>query len=499
MQNNFRGVFLVGCALVFVCLGGFYYYNSDIKIEKVELVSPDNSALKEDIHIALNKESSLYVEYWKEGESKKYRTPVSESKVDHTVHLVLLEPNTTYEYQIIINGLLNRSTKHRSFKTREQSAWMVHNWIKEEKLNDATALGEGLVMLCYRGYPGYIAMVDGKGTIRWYWQDKTMGVRLATITPRNTILALLAPANRDEFKTTEKGKETGVATYYLRTGKIGFVGGTEIAEIDLEGNVLWRTNIEEKDIVFHHDLQMNQKNQVMSIFRDYKMYDLEGTGMAKDTLWGDGVMIMDTLGKVVKKWSAWDVWDISKDKRIKEYAGDRFHFNSLSLDADGSYLLSTPVENQVWKVDSNTGKIKWKLGRDGDFEMDSTAYFYFQHNAHLNKYGDLMLFDNGDFSPNDTTKINKLSRSLSFELDTVKMKAKLKINATLPSLYYTARMGATFLMPNNNILQTSSKTGGVVVTDQKGKVLWSLNSHFIPYRAEYVPSTIWRKYINFKQ
>ncbi|WP_215224251.1 aryl-sulfate sulfotransferase [Echinicola shivajiensis] len=496
MKKNSKIIFFIGLVLLGI-LGVFYYTSNNIKIKKVELVSPDNSALKEDILITLNKKSALTVEYWKKGESVKYTTPVSDNQVNHKVHLVLLEPGTTYEYRIILDGWRSRSTEIYSFQTREASSWMVHDWIKEDKPHDETALGDGLVMLCYRGYPGYIAMVDGKGTIRWYWQDEKLGVRLATLTPRNTILALLAPARKDEFKKPKKGDKKGVASYYLRTGKIGFVGGTEIAEIDLEGNVLWRTNIEDKDIVFHHDLRMTPDLQIMSIYRDYKMYDLEGLGTAQDTLWGDGVMLMDTLGNVSKKWSAWDVWDISKDKRIKEYSGDRFHFNSVVLDSDDNYLLSTPIENQVWKVNSETGELMWKLGKDGDFKMDSSAYFYFQHAAHINRNGDLMLFDNGDFAPNDTSKVNKLSRSLSFKLDTANMVADVEIKATLPKEHYTARMGSTFLMPNGYILQTISKTGKVVITDLSGNVLWALNSHFIPYRAEYVPATIWEKYIKF--
>lgn len=478
--------------------GAVYYWSANaIEIEKITLASPDNSALKEDIRLVLSEEAPVYVEYWKSGSMDKKRTPTFPAKKEHLIHLLLIAPNSTYQYRVIIDRLVDISSETYTFKTREQSPWLVHDWLKEENPHDASALGDGLVMLCYRGFPGYIAMVDGEGTVRWYWQDKQKGVRLASLTPRNTILALLAPASKDEFHNKKK-KDTlpsDVNTYYLRTGKTGFVGGTEIAEIDLEGNVLWRINIEEKDIVFHHDLQMNKDHQILSIYRDYIMHDLTEKGIKKDTLWGDGVMVMDTTGKVVKKWSAWDHWNLDTDKRLEEYSGDRFHFNSLAFDADGNYLLSTPIENQVWKVNATTGAISWKLGKGGDFKMDSIDHFYFQHAAHIDKDGNLMLFDNGDFSPNDTTKVHKSSRTLSFKLDTSAMTATTMINSVLPPRYYTSRMGSAYLMPNDNLLQTSSKTGGVVVTDQKGKVQWAINTPFIPYKAEYVPMTLWEEYI----
>lgn len=44
------------------------------------------------------------------------------------------------------------------------------------------------------------------------------------------------------------------------------------------------------------------------------------------------------------------------------------------------------------------------------------------------------------------------------------------------------------------LLQCSSKTGSVMVTDKEGKVLWESVLHFAPYRAVYVPVETWDKY-----
>jgi hypothetical protein len=106
--------------------------------------------------------------------------------------------------------------------------------------------------------------------------------------------------------------------------------------------------------------------------------------------------------------------------------------------------------------------------------------------VHINPQGDLMVFDNSLW--------NKVSGAVSFKLDTVNKVAKTVIKATLPPNKYTSRMGSAYLLPNGNLLQTSSKTGCVMITDQKGKILWELNSYFVPYRAEYVPASIWEKY-----
>jgi hypothetical protein len=118
--------------------------------------------------------------------------------------------------------------------------------------------------------------------------------------------------------------------------------------------------------------------------------------------------------------------------------------------------------------------------------MDSTNYFSFQHSAHINPYGDLMVFDNSLWK--------KRSGGISFSLDTVKWVATTKIHAVLPRSKYTSRMGSAYVLPNGNLLQTSSKTGTVMVTDEQGKILWELNNYFVPYRAEYIPGEIWDKW-----
>lgn len=113
--------------------------------------------------------------------------------------------------------------------------------------------------------------------------------------------------------------------------------------------------------------------------------------MVTDTLGGDGIMVIDTLGNVLETWSAWDVWNVANDPYIDEYRYDRFHMNGLCFDEDGNYLLSNPIEDQIWKIDRQSGELLWKFGRNGDFEMDTTAYFSFQHSPYITEYGDLML------------------------------------------------------------------------------------------------------------
>lgn len=485
-------IFVVG--VIAILIGVWLYLGRSVSILSIELSSPNNVAMNEAIKVVLDKEERLFVRYWKDGSSNKYRTPATPKQQEHDVRLLLLDPNTTYHFEVVVDKMIDISSKEMTFKTREQSPWLQHNWVKEEQPHDAASLDSGLVMLCNARLPGYIAMVDGKGAIKWYWQIDDIGVRAATITPRGTILAMLRPPMRDVIDDTPKAEADSLRETEkpIRRGALGFAGGTAVAEIDLTGKMLWRINMDTVDggkhKVIHHDVRMDKKGNIVVLTRNQKIYDMTKVGGAGiDTLGGDGILVMDKNGKKIWEWDVWKEWDMEHDPHLKEFAYDRFHMNALNFDADSNYLLSVAIEDQIWKVNSQTGKIMWKLGKNGNFKMDTSLHFSFQHSVHINPDGDLMVFDNSLWK--------KQSGALSFKLDTSNWTATPKIKAMLPPSKYTSRMGSAYVLPNDLLLQCSSKTGAVMVTDQQGKILWELNCYFVPYRAEYIPKEIWNSYL----
>lgn len=478
-------------SLLFISIAVITYYSNNISIKNIKLSSPNNNAFQEEIYVELNKPASLYIEYWKEGSTDKFQTTLSSKNIKHTVNLLLLETGTTYEYQVVIDRMFNVTSKVLSFHTREQSPWLDFHWVNNGGPFDTKAFGDGLLMICYARVPGFIALVDARGKVKWHWQVDDIGVRAATITPQGTILAMLRPPNKDviDDKPKEHRKILEEIQKPMRRGKIGFAGGTAIAEIDLTGKTMWRLELKDKveNDLIHHDIRMDKENHIHTLYRTSKIYkNPNKASAAPDTLMGDGIVVLDTLGNTLWNWSVWDVWDIANDSLLDDFGYDRFHMNALNFDTDGNYLVSVAMEDQIWKINSKTGELMWKFGRNGDFKMDSTAWFSFQHAINVNSDGDYMLFDNNLF--------REVSRTLSFHLDTAKMTATTKINAPLPTVKYTSRMGNGYLLANGNLLQTSAKTGSVMITDKNGKVLWELDSPFVPYRVEYVPANIWNNY-----
>lgn len=491
-----RKLFILSAVLVIACTGIYFFLLPKNAITSITLTSPHNNAIQEAVTVKLRKPASVYVEYWEKGTSGKYRTVPSAIDTTHLINLLLLKADHTYEYRVVIDGPVTRSSDILSFTTREQSPWLVNKWLHEEKPHDASALGDGFIMLCFARKPGYIAMIDGEGEVRWYWQTEDLGVRTANLTPRGTLIAMLRPAvqlTKNDVPQTHEAIAGEEIKKPMRRGELGFAGGTAIAEVDLTGEMMWRVDLnrletEKEYQIIHHEIRMDEKNRIHTLTRPRKIIDLSeiNAGCGPDTLSGDGILVLDSLGTPLRHWSCWDVWDIKKDPYIERYMYDRFHMNGFCFDTDGNYLVSVPIEDQIWKVDSNTGKLIWKFGRNGDFPLDTALCFSFQHSPYLNEKGDLMLFDNGLY--------NKQSRALSFRLDEEQKTAIPVINTPVPKDKYTSRMGSAYLLPNGNILQTSSKTGIVMVTDPKGTVLWEINLAYAPYRAVYVPMDTFKNY-----
>lgn len=485
------GWIVVALGLVF----GLFYMAGRNTLRSVTLTSPRNTAVYNQVTVTLAKPAPVYIEYREKAGGKAYRTRTSPADTLHRLDLVLLKANTEYTYRIIVDNFFRQKTKEMSFKTREQSSWLVNHWFSEKYPHDTTALGEGMILVCFGRLPGYMALIDNHGEVRWYWQVDDIGVRAASITPRGTLLAMLRPFVKDvadDRPMTPEEVRGEAHKKPMRRGSMGFAGGTGLAEVSLTGELMWRLDLDkvekEKEFqVIHHDVLMDATGHIHTLYRPKKVADIEVDGVRRrDTLGGDGILVIDSLGRVIKTWSAWDIWDIEKDPYIAEYRYDRFHLNGLCFDRDGHYLLSAPIEDQIWKVDAGTGALRWRLGRGGDFAMDTAAFFSFQHAPYVLENGDLMLFDNGLHTERSGAK--------AFRLDEEARTARTVINAPLPADRYTSRMGNATLLPNGNLLQCSSKTGSVMVTDQTGRILWESVLFYAPYRAVYVPTDLFKSY-----
>jgi hypothetical protein len=76
---------------------------------------------------------------------------------------------------------------------------------------------------------------------------------------------------------------------------------------------------------------------------------------------------------------------------------DYLHWNSLALEADGTYLISARHLDAVLKIDPADGSIAWILGGPCDqFGLTAGQRFSHQHHARRESDGRLSLLDNGN-------------------------------------------------------------------------------------------------------
>jgi len=317
---------------------------------------------------------------------------------------------------------------------------------------------KGYIMIYRREVPGIIEIVNVKGKIIWAYQSQHAGFKVVRFTTQRTLLCLVGTKEFDP----------------------GY--GNTILELSLQGDTLLLLKKGQRDFkqFIHHEILLNSKNEIVALISEDRIFDLSANGgTAKDTVRGDGIIVMNRQGRQLWKWTIFDVLDPLQDKYITKNKKDWVHANSISFDRDGNYLVSFYNLGQIWKINAKTGKVMWKFGKGGDFQMPFLSIFQQSHTAYINQKNWLMVFDNGADI--------KRSRSLAFQLNPVSKTATLLLETWLPPSFYSERMGSTYLINDTTLLTCSANKKTVVLTNMKGNFLWELRSSKIAsYRAEFI-------------
>ena len=427
-----------------------------------ELPATDNVLMKK-IHVASQETANLFIRYWEKGDpAKAYSTPVSSNRKEHVFSLLYLKPAKAYEYEVVARSEQCESSIDgiRTFSTKELPLGLQEMIMPAERQETLPArFTKGYTLMARRDLPGQMYMVDAKGNMIWYHTIKGAGFKVAHFTKASTLLSIVAPPS--------------YPTSY----------GDEILETSLAGDTLFHLKKGEKglDKTIHHEVFYNTNHQLVTLTLEKKVFDLSKPGGTKtDTITGDGILVLDDKGNKVWQWSVFDVVDPRTDPDILKNKADWLHANGLSIDSDGHYLLSFYLSGQVWKINAKSGKLLWKLGRGGDFAFPNGGEFYESHAVHRTANNQLMLFENG------TNK--KQSRVVAYTLNEAGRTAVVNLSIDLPLNLYSERMGSAYRVDDASLLVCSSQAHAVSLLDTSGKVLWRVQTGFIPYRAEFIDS-----------
>ncbi len=302
-----------------------------------------------------------------------------------------------------------------------------------------------------------------------------------------------------------------------------------VRELDLLGNVVRETNVgrvaeQLESLGIHSDCKKGGKECVSGFHHEairlpnghtLVVGGLErmmpaGTQGSKEPvdILGDIVVDLDEEFQVTALWNGFDHLDIRRaslqDAKCKEGPGGGgcppiflaaeangwTHGNSLNyIPSAGDFLISLPEQDWVLKVDwkngKGTGKVLWRLGKDGDFTAkteDPSPWFSFQHDAGFLPGGSnlLTILDDGHDRHKKDDKAN--SRGQAWKLDEEKLVASPVLNADLG--IYSSAVGSAQALKNGGysfdlgyINFPDSTWSRTVETGQDGKVLFAIDVH----------------------
>lgn len=436
-MNKYLLAIVVGVCLLASCSDSDTISLPDIEAVQVNILP--NIGKTATIALSLSEPHEVYLDYWITGQEESIQTIHKPVGSDLHTELILtnLIENSSYDYIIRLGQLdLNQNIRHFDTPSRPDNIDEFY----DEKDNYIDSDLEGHFLFHKTGHPSSILMVNGQGMVTWY-RNSTNMIKVANLTHRNTMLTIESSSDQS------------------------FSDGDLILETNLAGDTLLLLQMGENDFnkIPHHDIYLNDDNHVV-------MLTQEVAGEFN----GDGILVLDRYGRKIWEWSTFSEFtDPQLDTYVQPWA------NSI-IEKGNYYYVSFRALSQVWKIHKVTGKVDWKLGSGGQFELADDAHFMFQHFAHFTSNDEILLFDNG------AIQNRPYSRILSFSLTDQGQTLSPKTNIQLPQAYFSPFMGSVQQLNNQEYLVCSATNGVILNMDRSGQIQWKLTASDRIYRCVYI-------------
>lgn len=158
-------------------------------------------------------------------------------------------------------------------------------------------------------------------------------------------------------------------------------------------------------------------------------------------------------GRVLLRWSAAHHVSLF-DSHVPAFKNrsrpwDFFHINSVDVDANGDYLVSSRHTWTIYKVSGRDGNVIWRLGgKRSSFAIPGNARFGWQHDARFGPGGTVTLFDNaaGTSGP----LVRRSSTALVLRVDEATRKVSVLTSLRHPSRLLARSQGNLQPLPNGN-------------------------------------------------
>jgi hypothetical protein len=123
-------------------------------------------------------------------------------------------------------------------------------------------------------------------------------------------------------------------------------------------------------------------------------------------------------GLVLFQWDSLDHLSVEDSyaygPKVSGHVLDPFHTNSVSLEPDGSLVISMRNTDAIYDIARDSGAVVWELGgRHSSFRMGVGTATAFQHDAVVQPNGDISIFDDGAGPP----QVHRYSRGIVVSLN----------------------------------------------------------------------------------
>ncbi len=205
-----------------------------------------------------------------------------------------------------------------------------------------------------------------------------------------------------------------------------------------------------------HEFVMQPNGNYIVLAYERVVRDLTEFGRGSSETILDGIwQELSPDHEVLFQWNAWDHMVFgetvygSKDKR------DYSHMNSLFVDEDGNWIVSSRGMAQILKIERATGDVLWKLGgAQNDFTFVNDPYdgLCGQHTASILDNGHLLIFDNGQYCYPPMPEREELTRVVEYALDEDAMTAELVWSYSRQGTYCESQGSAQRLANGNTLI-----------------------------------------------
>jgi len=185
-----------------------------------------------------------------------------------------------------------------------------------------------------------------------------------------------------------------------------------------------------------------------AVVRDLTEFGLGPAEKLRDGIWQE----LSPDHEVLFQWNSWDHMVFDETVYLERDARDYSHMNSLFVDDDGNWIVSSRGMAQILKIDRATGDVIWKLGgvqNQFTFINDPFGGLCGQHTASILENGHLLLFDNGQYCYPEMPERGELTRIVEYAIDEDAMTAELVWSYSKEGAY-TQSQGSAQRLENGN-------------------------------------------------